>query len=344
LPQEFALHPIHDPGRTPTGNFHWHERNPGPERFAQAVLAGLAQPQKAIPFRFLYDTAGSQLFDQICRQPEYYPTRTETAILRAGAAEMAAMAGPGARLVEFGSGSSEKARLLIEALETPSGYIPVDISREALRSSALQAARDYPVLPVHAVWADFARPFPLPLDGRGPAIGFFPGSSIGNFSRPEARHFLAGWRAYFGPDGGMIVGVDLIKPVAELEAAYNDSAGVTAAFSTNLLRRINRELGGDFKLSGFRHEARYNSASFAVDIHLVSLARQEVSLCGRTFVFEAGERLHVESSHKYDIDGFQALARAAGYRPGAVWVDPAQRFSVHFLFAASPGDRRPEEG
>lgn len=336
------MHPIHDPGPRPPGNFHWHARDPEPERFAEAVLAGLAQAQKAIPFRFLYDTAGSHLFDRICRQPEYYPTRTETAILEANAADMAAMAGPGVRLVEFGSGASRKARHLLDALETPSGYIPVDISEDALRTSALQAARDYPGLPVHAVRADFARPFPLPLEGQGPATGFFPGSSIGNFSRPEAHQFLAGWREFLGPDGAMVVGVDLIKPVAELEAAYNDRAGVTAAFSLNLLRRINRELGGDFRLSGFRHDARYNPASFAIDIHLVSLDRQEVSIRGRTFLFEAGEQLHVESSHKYDIGGFQALARAAGFTPGAVWVDPGQRFSVHFLSVAGKGAWPPE--
>lgn len=336
------MHPIHDPGQRPPSNFHWHARDPEPERFAEAVLTGLALAQKAIPFRFLYDTAGSQLFDRICRQPEYYPTRTETGILKANAADMAAMAGPGARLVEFGSGASRKARFLLDALQAPSGYIPVDISQDALRTSAQQAAGDYPGLPVHAVWADFARPFPLPLEGQGPAIGFFPGSSIGNFSRPEARHFLSEWRAHLGPEGGMIVGVDLIKPVAELEAAYNDRAGVTAAFSLNLLRRINRELGGDFRLSGFRHDARYNPASFAVDIHLVSLDRQEVSIRGHTFLFEAGEQLHVESSHKYDIGGFQALARAAGFEPRAVWADPGQRFSVHFLSVATTGARLPE--
>ena len=312
-------------------NFHWHDRDPGPEFFSQAVLEGLSRANKAVPFRFLYDKMGSDLFEQICQQPEYYITRTELCILENNAAEIAHIAGPGARLVEFGSGGSRKGRLLLEALEDPAAYIPVDISKETLKVAALQAARDYPGLPVHAVWADFKAGFLLPVPGQGKIVGFFPGSSIGNFTRAQARHFLAGWRDYLGAGGAMIVGVDLIKPVAELEAAYDDRAGVTAAFTLNLLRRINRELGGDFQLSAFRHEARYNPSTFAIDIHLVSRCRQTVTVCGQAFDFDCGERLHVESSHKYDLEGFRALAEAAGFRPRASWTDKDRRFSVHFL-------------
>ena len=315
-------------------NFHWHDRDPGPELFSHAVLEGLGRTDKAVPFRFLYDKTGSDLFEQICRQPEYYITRTELCLLEDKAAEIADIAGPSVRLVEFGSGESRKGRLLLEALEDPAAYIPVDISRAALDAAARQAALDYPGLPVHAVWADFRTGFRLPLPDQGRIAGFFPGSSIGNFTRPQARHFLAGWRDCLGAGGAMIVGVDLIKPVAELEAAYDDRAGVTAAFTLNLLRRINRELDGDFQLSAFRHEAHYNPSTFAIDIHLVSRCRQTVTVCGQAFDFDCGERIHVESSHKYDVEGFQALAEAAGFSPQAVWTDKNHRFSIHFLTVA----------
>lgn len=326
------------PGQTPD-NLIIHAYDPGPDRFAEAVLEGLGRSRKALPFRFLYDARGSRLFDQICQQPEYYPTRTELSILEDHAADIAALAGRGARLVELGSGAGRKVGLLLDALTEPAAYIPVDISRDALIPAAGEVARRYPDLPVHAVWADFSAPFDLPLAGVGRAVGFFPGSSIGNFSRTGAREFLAAWKNRLGPGAGMIVGVDLIKPVVCLEAAYNDAAGVTAAFTLNILRRINETLHADFQLQNFAHQAHYNPRSWAIDIHLVSLADQVVTVCGHSVAFSKGETVHVESSHKYDIASFARLAEAAGFTSAAVWSDPRGRFSVHYLTdAAAPAD------
>ena len=308
-----------------------HDHDPGPDRFEACVIEGLSRTDKALPFRFLYDEAGSRLFDRICQQPEYYPTRTEMQILRQHAGDIADLAGPGARLIELGSGAGRKTATLLEALEAPAAYIPVDISRGMLLSAARQVAIRHPGLPVHAVWADFSQTFDLPRTGKGRAIGFFPGSSIGNFTRAGARGFLASWKDRLGPGAGMIVGVDLIKPVPVLEAAYNDEAGITAAFSLNILRRMNRELGADFKPENFRHDARYNSRSEAIEIHLISETVQEVRVSGQRFRFARGETLHLESSHKYDAESFADLARQAGFTPAAVWTDPGRLFSVHFL-------------
>ncbi len=321
----------------PPAEVHVHEHDPGPDRFADAVAEGLSRTDKALPFRFLYDEAGSRLFDQICQQPEYYPTRTEMQILEQHAADIADLAGPGARLIELGSGAGRKIGILLDALEAPAAYIPVDISRAMLLSAARQVSSNYPGLPVHAVWADFSQPFALPLTGRGRAVGFFPGSSIGNFTRAGARGFLSTWKDRLGPGAGMIIGVDLIKPVPVLEAAYNDEAGITAAFSLNLLRRMNRELGADFKLENFRHDAHYNPDSHAIDIHLVSEADQTVTISRQTFHFARGEKLHVESSHKYDVESFARLAAEAGFTPAAVWTDPENLFSVHFLQVPETG-------
>ncbi|MFN3314406.1 MAG: L-histidine N(alpha)-methyltransferase [Hyphomonas sp.] len=329
---------IPDPQQTlPSALIHVHDHDPGPDRFAEGVIEGLSRTDKALPFRFLYDEAGSRLFDRICQQPEYYPTRTEMQILEQHAGDIADLAGPGARLIELGSGAGRKIGTLLDALEAPAAYIPVDISRGILLSAARQVAINYPGLPVHAVWADFSQPFGLPLTGKGRAIGFFPGSSIGNFTRVGARRFLATWKDRLGPGAGMIVGVDLIKPVPVLEAAYNDEAGITAAFSLNILRRMNRELGGDFKLENFRHDARYNPRSQAIDIHLISEVRQNVTVSGQKIRFDRDEKLHLESSHKYDAESFADLAAEAGFRSAAVWTDPKRLFSVHFLAVPQSG-------
>jgi dimethylhistidine N-methyltransferase len=313
-----------------------HDLEPSTEEFRDAVLAGLGQPQKTLPCKFFYDAEGSRLFDQICELPEYYPTRTELALLAEKAGEIARLVGPGARLVEFGSGAGIKIRLLLAALERPAAYVPVDISREHLLAAAADLARDFPKLHIAPICADYTQPFALPAAaGRRPeaTVGFFPGSTIGNFTPAEARAFLTRTRRLLGPGSAMIVGVDLRKDESILVPAYDDAAGVTAAFNLNLLVRINRELGGDFALDRFAHEARWNAELGRIEMHLVSRADQEVRIGPRRFAFRAGETIHTENSHKYTLDEFRALAAETGYRPRAAWTDPAGLFSVHMLEA-----------
>jgi dimethylhistidine N-methyltransferase len=302
------------------------------ESFLDAVLEGLSRPDKAIPCRFLYDARGSALFDEICELAEYYPTRTETKILAACAAEIGLRVGPRAQLIELGSGSSIKVRILLEAFEDPAAYVAVDVSREHLRNAAARLAADFPRLEVAAICADYAAPFPLPeLGGGGRRLAFFPGSTIGNLEPEAALAFLKLWARRLGPDSAMLVGVDLRKDVGILHAAYDDAQGVTAAFSLNLLGRANRELGAGFDLGGFRHEARYDQGRGRIEIHLRSLGSQTVRIAGREFAFAKGERLHVEHSYKYGLGQFQEMARVAGFEPAAVFTDPNQLFSVHYL-------------
>ena len=318
------------PSETGLIAFHDHAREE--ESFLDATLEGLSRPDKAIPCRFLYDERGSALFDQICELDEYYPTRTETGILTACAPEIARRVGPAAQLIELGSGSSVKVRILLEAFDRPAAYVAVDVSREHLRRAAAQLAADFPSLDVVAVCADYSLAFPLPeLGGGGRRLAFFPGSTIGNLEPEAALAFLKLWARRLGPDAAMLIGVDLRKDPGVLHAAYDDSQGVTAAFSLNLLARANRELGADFDLSGFRHEARYDQGKGRIEIHLRSLKDQIVQLGGEPCVFARGERLHVEHSYKYDIQGFQQLARDAGFEAQAVFTDPAGLFSVHYL-------------
>ena len=310
----------------------FHDHAAEEESFLDAVLEGLSRPERAIPCRFLYDARGSALFDEICDLPEYYPTRTETRILKASAAEVARRVGPAAQLIELGSGSSIKVRILLEAFQDPAAYIAVDVSREHLRSAASRLAADFPRLEVAAICADYAAPFPLPeLGGGGRRLAFFPGSTIGNLEPEAALAFLKLWARRLGPDAAMLVGVDLRKDVGILHAAYDDAQGVTAAFSLNLLARANRELGADFDLGGFRHEARYDQGRGRIEIHLRSLKAQTMRLAGRDFAFGVGERLHVEHSYKYGIDQFQEMARTAGFEPAAAFTDPDELFSVHYL-------------
>jgi dimethylhistidine N-methyltransferase len=312
------------------------DRAPSEESFRDAVLAGLRRRQKSIPCRFLYDAYGSALFEAICELPEYYLTRTETRILEDKAAEIAALAGPSCQLVEFGSGASRKVRTLLHALDRPSAYVAIDISREQLRVAASDLAADFLDLPIVAVCADYMRPVDLgplpPTTGR--RLGFFPGSTIGNFTPPDAVEFLAGTRRVVGPDGAMLVGIDLQKDEAMLNAAYNDAQGVTAAFNLNLLERINRELDADFDLRRFAHEATYNAAAGRIEIYIRSLADQIVTVAGQAIRFAAGERIHTEDSHKYTIEGFHRLAARAGYRAVRTWTDRDRLFSVHFLAPA----------
>jgi len=311
--------------------------HPEPVDMRADVIAGLSQRHKRLSPKYFYDQRGSRLFDAITELPEYYPTRTEIRILQRHGAEMAQMVGRDALLVELGSGSSYKIRVLLQALE-PAVYVPVDISREHLLESAGALARSFDGLAVHAVCADYSVPFELPLnaDDRVRAA-FFPGSSVGNFGPNEARRFLRRVGSLVGLDCKLLIGVDLIKEVAVLNAAYNDTQGITADFNKNLLRRINRELGADFDLEGFRHLAYFNTAESRIEMHLVSNADQRVGLAGQSFAFGEGESIHTESSYKYSIEGFHALAGDAGFKAERVWSDPDDLFSVHCLrFVGSP--------
>lgn len=305
---------------------------PSAEEFRAAVLDGLSAPAKTLPCKFFYDAEGSRLFDKICDLPEYYPTRTECHILERYAGEIAGLVGRRARLVEFGSGAGIKIRLLLSALDHPAAYVPVDISRLHLLAAASSLARDFPQLSIAPICADYTTPFALPpADGARTTVGFFPGSTIGNFTPDEALNFLTTARALLGSGSSMIVGVDLRKSADILVPAYDDAAGVTQAFNLNLLRRINRELGGTFKLDQFVHTARWNDAEGRMEMHLVSRRAQTVEIGGESFTFAEGEAIHTENSHKYTVPQFQDLARSAGYAPQAVWTDEASLFSVHLL-------------
>ncbi len=315
----------------------FHDLAPAEESFRDAVLAGLTRRAKSIPCRFLYDERGSALFEEICELPEYYLTRTEMAILGEYAPEMAARAGRHAQLIEFGSGASRKVRLLLAALEAPSAYVAIDISREPLRRAADDVAAEFPQVPVVAVCADYLEPLrlpPLPERGEGRRVGFFPGSTIGNFAPEDAVAFLAGCRRVVGRDGALLIGVDLKKDKAVLDAAYNDRAGVTAAFNLNLLERVNRELDADFDLDRFEHVAFYNETAGRIEIYIRSRADQIVTVAGRAIRFAAGEHIHTEDSCKYTIAEFQRLAARGGFRPGHCWTDRRRLFSVHLLESA----------
>ncbi|CAI10109.1 L-histidine N(alpha)-methyltransferase [Aromatoleum aromaticum] len=303
--------------------------------FCNALLAGLATIPKQVSCKFFYDAEGSALFDRICTLPEYYPTRVEFALLERHAAELAGLIGPDVELVEFGAGSGRKVRRLLDALQRPRAYVPVDISGEHLQQAAGRLRADYPRLEIRPVVADYTRAFDLPasLPGAQRRVGFFPGSTIGNFAPEEATGFL-GMAAVLLEGGGLLIGVDLVKEPALLHAAYNDSAGVTAAFNKNLLARANRELGADFTDDGFAHYAFYQPLARRVEMHLVSLAAQRVRVAGREFRFAAGETLHTENSYKYTIDGFRSLAEQAGFVPRGYWIDAARLFSLHWLEVA----------
>lgn len=304
---------------------------PAPIRLADEVLSGLARRPRSLPPKLFYDERGSALFDAICETPEYYLTRTETAILNDRLDEIAALAGPGCVLIELGSGSSHKARALIERLQ-PLAYVPLDISREHLLAASARVAAQFPWLDVRATCIDYtaelALPFDLPPRRR---IGFFPGSTIGNFEPDDAIEFLGNVRRMLGADGALIIGVDTKKSPAELHAAYNDARGVTAAFNRNIMERINRELGATFDPGKFQHYAFYNNEKGRVEMHLVSTEYQVVRISNVRFVFERGERIHTESSYKYSDAGFLRIARAAGFDSRRVWSDAERKFAVHYL-------------
>ncbi len=312
------------------------QRHPTTEesQFARDVLAGLTARPKWLSPKYFYDRAGAQLFEEITALPEYYPTRCELAILRDNAAAIARFVPDGAALIEFGSGSSKKARLLLAAASQVAAYVPVDISSEMLAAEADELRRDHPRLMVLPLETDFTKPFRLPAAVAAmPRAGFFPGSTIGNFEPHEACSFLRHAGRILGKGATLIIGVDLVKDAKLLNAAYDDAAGVTAKFNLNLLTRINRELDGTFDLDSFSHEAFYNSERRRIEMHLASKKRQKARVCGRVIDFRAGETIHTENSYKYTLESFGALARGSGWTPVAVWTDADKYFSVQALVA-----------
>ncbi|MDB6045103.1 MAG: hypothetical protein JWM63_3654 [Gammaproteobacteria bacterium] len=301
------------------------------------VLRGLQSTPKRLSPTYLYDERGSQLFDQICELREYYPTRTETAILAANAADIASCIGDDALLVELGSGASTKTRLLLDRLPNLAGYVPVDISRSHLMGAAQRIAAAYPQLEVLPACADFTQYFPLPKPRRAAArvVVFFPGSTIGNFDTPAAIDLMRVMRRMAGIGGALVIGFDLVKDPAVLEQAYDDSAGVTAAFNLNVLRRLNRELGANFELRHFRHQALWAPAASRIEMHLVSTVRQEVTIAGEVLSFAENEHLVTEHCHKYTPASFAAQAAAAGWKAERTWADVQNYFNVQYL------DQRP---
>ncbi len=311
------------------------DHEPERTRFLHDVLAGLRRRPRMLPCKYFYDERGSHLFEAICQLPEYYPTRTELSIMEAHASSMAELLASDCLVVEYGSGSGAKTRLLLDQITRPAAYVPVDISREHLLATATSLNQEYPELEVLPVCADFTRPFPLPSPLRRPrrTAVYFPGSTIGNFTSEAATALLREARSRIGADGVLLIGVDLVKEPAVLERAYDDRAGVTAAFNLNLLRRMNRELGADFDLSRFSHRARWCSESSRIEMHLVSDQPQTVHLGEETLRFTAGETICTEYSHKYTLDSFASLAEAVGLRVEKVWTDPERLFSVQALRA-----------
>lgn len=297
--------------------------------FADAVLTGLAQPQKTVPARFFYDTAGSELFEAITRLPEYYPTRVEVGILETCGAAIAAAVGPGRAVVEFGSGSSAKTPLLLRTVAA-SAYVPIDISAEFLEMAATDLARKLPELPVFPLAADFTRPLKLPaaIAGR-PKLGFFPGSTLGNLAPPAAVDLLRAFSDTLGDGAWLVIGLDLRKDARTLEAAYNDAAGVTAAFNLNLLHRINRELDGTIDVTAFAHDAPFNTDLGRIEMHLRALRDVDFMVAGQPFAMAAGDTIHTENSYKWSLDEARLLARAAGWKPVDAWTDAHDRFALH---------------
>lgn len=301
-------------------------------QFLDDVLTGLSAPQKFLSAKYFYDAAGSDLFESITRQPEYYPTRTELGILDAQGAAIAATLPAEANLVEFGSGSTVKVRRLMVHRPDLAAYVPVDVSESFLLSEAEALARDFPNLTIAPVAADFTRAFTLPAGlSDGPVAGFFPGSTIGNFEPPQATRLLAHFGRVLGVGATLIIGVDLVKEKAVLDAAYDDAAGVTAAFNRNLLVRMRHELGAELDLDAFAHRAFFNPEASRIEMHLVSLKAQTIRIADQGIAFAAGETIHTENSYKYTVESFRALAGEAGWRAAAVWTDPDRLFSIHAL-------------
>ncbi len=303
------------------------------DTLTESVLEGLRKSPKELSPVWFYDEYGSSLFDRICELPEYYLTRTELAIMEAYSAEMAQIIGPQAALIEFGSGTSQKTRLLLDHLIEPTAYVPVDIAHEHLMDAAGALARDYPGLQIAPVCADFTQPFELPRQTACAQrrIVYFPGSTIGNFSRADASALLQRMRAIIGNDGAVLIGIDLRKDPDILRRAYNDAAGVTAEFNLNALRHINREVGANFDLSGFEHEAVWIDDLGRIEMHLVSKKDQTVRVAGVPISFKRGEHMRTEYCHKYTLEGFANLAAAAHLSATRTWTDAEKKFAVLLL-------------
>ena len=298
------------------------------------VLAGLKETPKTLPPKLFYDLVGSELFELITGLPEYYPTRTEIAILEDRAAEIAELMGEDCVLIEYGSGASRKIRILLDALGGDDRYVAIDISKQYLLESTAKVVELYPRLDAYAVCADYSRPLELPaeaLDGAGRRVVFFPGSTIGNFKLADAREFLRNTAELLGPGGALLIGVDLKKDKAILDAAYNDAEGVTARFNLNLLTRLNRELDANFDVEAFEHRAFYNDAAGRIEMHLVSRQAQVIDISDTRIEFAEGESIHTENSHKFTIEEFQSLAASVGFKADHVWTDDDDLFTVHFM-------------
>ncbi len=300
--------------------------------FLQSVLEGLSKPQKQIPPRFFYDYRGSELFEQITGLDAYYPTKTEIGILTVAGADIGRLVGRDAVVVEFGAGSSRKTPLLLNALEDPLAYVPIDISGDFLTEMTGRLHKAFPGMKMLPVVADFMHPLTLPpLPVNSPRLGFFPGSTIGNLSPKEAHAFLTGAGEILGPGSQLLIGVDTRKDIKMLLNAYDDPEGVTADFNLNLLVRANRDLNSDFDPAAFRHQARWNESASRIEMHLISIKPQTVTVAGQVFAFEEDETIHTENSYKFSVREFQLLARAAGWEPDALWEDENKYFSVHLL-------------
>jgi dimethylhistidine N-methyltransferase len=318
-----------------------HDLHPTQARLYDDVVAGLAATPPSLPPKYFYDEVGAALFEEITALPEYYPTRTELSILQEYGVEMAAAIGPQVHLVEFGSGSGLKTRLLLRALERPVAYSPVDISREQLIEFATAVAAEVPAMEVLPVCADYSQAVTLPAPERAPSrrVAFFPGSSLGNFPALQASAFLRRVRALCGDTGGLLIGVDLEKPRSVLEPAYNDAAGVTAAFNMNMLARLNRELGADFDLSSFEHRAVYDAEQQRIEMRLLCGRACTVTIPDpgggppRRFEFAAGDHITTEYSYKYSPDSFEGMAQGAGWRTARFWTDARSWFGVWLLEA-----------
>ncbi|MEL7112955.1 MAG: L-histidine N(alpha)-methyltransferase [Pseudomonadota bacterium] len=308
-------------------------RRPVDRQFLNDVLAGLSASQKTLPCQYLYDEAGSRLFEQITELPEYYPTRTEIDILNTYADEIAKALGPDVLLVEYGAGASTKTRILLEALADPAGYVPIDVSEEFLLQTADDLRAEYPELPVVPVIGNFMATSNLPAGASGKPVGFFPGSTLGNLSDDEIGLFMRNARALLGSNGTFVLGIDLRKPASILIPAYDDAAGVTAAFNLNLLTRINRELGADFDRRAFKHRAVWNEKESRIEMHLVSQKAQTVHINGHAVAFETGETIHTENSRKFDLAKLVKQFEQAGWRLKTVWQDDRNYFAVILLEA-----------
>ena len=317
------------------------DRRPRRNDILADAVRGLSADPKRLPSKYFYDARGSALFERICEQPEYYPTRVELAIMREHVADIASAIGPDVRLVEYGSGNGLKTRMLLRNLESPVAYVPVEISRTAVSESVARLGEQFPRIQMLPVCADFTKPIALPRAERAPrqTVVYFPGSTLGNFAPEDALRLLRQMRSEAGQgggvlDGGVLIGIDLVKDRAVLEAAYNDAAGVTAAFTLNLLVRLNREIGADFDPAGFRHSARWHPLAGRIETHVVSRREQDVHIEDRTFHFARDEAMLVEYSCKYTLEGFAKLAGRAELRVEKVWTDPDRQFSVQWLVAA----------